>query len=35
MNATRYFPFAGRLLIGMAFAMSGLSKLAAYGATIA
>ena len=35
MNATRYLPFAGRLLIGVAFAMSGLSKLAAYDATIA
>ncbi|SRR5258706_6287675 len=35
MDATRYFPFAGRLLIGVAFAMSGLSKLAAYDATIA
>ena len=34
MNATRYLPFAGRLLIGAAFAMSGLSKLAAYDATI-
>jgi putative oxidoreductase len=34
MNATRYLPFAGRLLIGLAFAMSGLGKLAAYGATI-
>jgi len=34
-NATRNFPFAGRLLIGVAFAMSGLSKLAAYDATIA
>jgi putative oxidoreductase len=33
MNATRYLPFAGRLLIGLAFAMSGLSKLGAYGAT--
>src|SRR5690348_6368164 len=33
MNATRYLPFAGRLLIGLPFAMSGLSKLAAYGAT--
>ena len=33
MDATRYFPFAGRLLIGVAFAMSGLSKLAAYGPT--
>ena len=27
MNATRYLPFAGRLLIGLPFAMSGLSKL--------
>jgi putative oxidoreductase len=35
MNATRYLPFAGRLLIGVAFAMSGLSKLAGYSATIA
>jgi len=34
MNAARYLPFAGRLLIGLAFAMSGLGKLAAYGATI-
>jgi putative oxidoreductase len=34
MNAaTRYLPFVGRLLIGLPFAMSGLSKLAAYGAT--
>ena len=33
MNATRYFPFIGRLLIGFPFAMSGLSKLAAYGPT--
>jgi uncharacterized membrane protein YphA (DoxX/SURF4 family) len=32
MNANRYLPFAGRLLIGLAFAMSGLGKLAAYGA---
>jgi hypothetical protein len=24
MNATRYLPFAGRLLIGLPFAMSGL-----------
>ena len=31
MNATSYLPFAGRLLIGVPFAMSGLSKLAAYG----
>ena len=33
MNAIRYFPFMGRLLIGVPFAMSGLSKLAAYGPT--
>jgi putative oxidoreductase len=33
MNATRYLPFAGRLLIGLPFAMSGLGKLAAYGPT--
>ena len=33
MNATRYLPFVGRLLIGVPFAMSGLSKLAAYGPT--
>jgi putative oxidoreductase len=31
----RYLPFIGRLLIGLPFAMSGLSKLAAYGATTA
>src|SRR5271155_2952881 len=31
MNATRYLPFAGRLLIGLPFAMSGLGKLAAIG----
>jgi putative oxidoreductase len=30
----RYLPFAGRLLIGLAFTMTGLSKPAAYGATI-
>jgi putative oxidoreductase len=35
MNATRYVPFAGRLLIGLPFAMSGLSKLGAYAATTA
>jgi putative oxidoreductase len=29
MTAIRYIPFAGRLLIGLPFAMSGLSKLAA------
>jgi hypothetical protein len=34
MNGTRYLPFAGRLLIGLAFTMSGLSKLAGYSATI-
>jgi putative oxidoreductase len=33
MTATRYLPFAGRLMIGLPFAMSGLGKLAAYGAT--
>ncbi len=33
MSATRYLPFAGRLLIGLPFAMSGLSKLGAYGPT--
>jgi putative oxidoreductase len=33
MSATRYFPFAGRLLIGLPFAMSGLGKLAAIGPT--
>jgi putative oxidoreductase len=33
MIATRYLPFAGRLMIGLPFAMSGLSKLASYGAT--
>jgi putative oxidoreductase len=30
MDATRYLPFVGRLLIGLPFAMSGLGKLAAY-----
>jgi putative oxidoreductase len=34
MFATRYLPFVGRLLIGLPFAMSGLSKLGAYSATI-
>ncbi|WP_448956571.1 DoxX family protein [Labrys neptuniae] len=33
MNTTRYLPLLGRLMIGLPFAMSGLSKLAAYGAT--
>jgi putative oxidoreductase len=35
MTATRFLPFAGRLMIGVPFAMSGMSKLAAYGATTA
>ena len=35
MNASRYLPFVGRLLIGLPFAMSGLGKLAAYGPTTA
>jgi hypothetical protein len=35
VNATRYLPFVGRLLIGLPFAMSGFSKLAAYGPTVA
>jgi putative oxidoreductase len=34
MTAIRYVPFAGRLLIGLPFAMSGLSKLAAIGPTM-
>jgi putative oxidoreductase len=33
MIATRYLPFIGRLMIGVPFAMSGFSKLAAYDAT--
>ncbi len=33
MNAIRYFPFVGRLMIGLPFAMSGFSKLSAYTAT--
>jgi putative oxidoreductase len=33
MTAIRYLPFAGRLLIGLPFAMSGLGKLAAIGPT--
>jgi putative oxidoreductase len=33
MDVTRYLPFAGRLLIGLPFAMSGLGKLGAYGLT--
>jgi uncharacterized membrane protein YphA (DoxX/SURF4 family) len=35
MNVTRYLPFVGRLFIGLPFLVSGLSKLAAYDATIA
>ena len=33
MSAIRYFPFVGRLMIGLPFAVSGLSKLGAYSAT--
>lgn len=33
MDATRYLPFAGRLLIGLPFVASGLSKPAAYSPT--
>jgi putative oxidoreductase len=35
MSAIRYLPFTGRVMIGLPFAMSGLGKLAAYGATTA
>jgi putative oxidoreductase len=35
MDATRYLPFTGRLLIGLPFAMSGFGKLTAYGPTTA
>jgi len=35
MDATRYLPFLGRLLIGLPFVMSGFGKLAAYGKTTA
>ena len=35
MDSTRYLSFAGRVLIGLPFAMSGLGKLAAYGSTTA
>jgi putative oxidoreductase len=31
----RYLPFIGRILVGLPFAMSGLSKLVAYGPTTA
>jgi putative oxidoreductase len=33
MSAIRYLPFVGRLMIGLPFVMSGLSKLGAYSAT--
>jgi putative oxidoreductase len=33
--SSRYLPFIGRVLLGLPFAMSGLSKLAAYGPTTA
>ena len=33
MSYYRYLPFIGRILVGLPFAMSGLGKLAAYGAT--
>ena len=33
MNIIRYLPFTGRLMIGLPFALSGLSKLGAYSAT--
>jgi putative oxidoreductase len=35
MTAMRYLPLVGRLLIGLPFLASGLSKIAAHGATIA
>jgi putative oxidoreductase len=35
MIDTRYLPFIGRLLIGLPFMMSGLSKVANYAGTIA
>lgn len=35
MNAARYLPLVGRLLIGLPFLMSGLSKIMGYDATIA
>jgi putative oxidoreductase len=34
MDAARYLPLAGRLLIALTFAMSGLSKLADYSTTV-
>ena len=33
MDATRYLPFAGRVLLGLPFAMSGLGKLGSYALT--
>jgi len=35
MSTTRYLPFVGRLLIGLPFMMSGVSKIMGYDATIA
>ena len=35
MNSTRYLPFVGRLLIGLPFILSGVSKIMGYDATIA
>jgi len=35
MVDTKYFPFMGRLFIGLPFMMSGLSKVAGYAGTIA
>jgi putative oxidoreductase len=35
MDSSRYLSLAGRLLIGVPFAMGGVSKLAAYGSTTA
>jgi len=35
MNTTRYLPFVGRLLIGLPFMMSGISKIMGYDVTIA
>jgi putative oxidoreductase len=35
MNSARYLPFVGRLLIGLPFMVSGVSKIMGYDATIA
>jgi putative oxidoreductase len=35
VNIARYFPFAGRLLIGLPFILFGLGKATTYGATVA